>query len=224
MKTNDVLHAIVFADDTGFDKIVLAEGACALFAGRSKLIDEWKQWIASPNKVVLPRPGVEDNFAMCIIDAATGAQVMEHGQKITDDLYRFAGTGAKPAHTCWIKNKDALRAVNSAYEGDQYSGGTVKFLKVKSKEHNVSDLVEHKVITNAIITRGLVMYPAYEGKTVSIEDAAKTDPKVSVLIRDLTTGAVSAEAPSGLDPVVWTETDIKRLDDSLERFFGKIAK
>lgn len=37
-------------------------------------------------------------------------------------------------------------------------------------------------------------------------------------------GEVSAEAPSGHDPVVWTETDIKRLDSSLAGFFGPIAK
>lgn len=224
IKDGEALRAVVYVDDTGFDKMVFGEGACAVFAGRSNLIDHWKDWIRSKNKVVLRRPMTEDNFSMCVVNAATGALIFEHGQKIVDDHYRFAGTGAKHAHTCWINNRDAIKAVRSAAVNDQYSGGEVKYFNIKSQDHNVSAAGMYQAINDAVIERGIVMYPTYEGKTVPIQDAAKTDPSISTLVRNIKTGDAIAEAPSGRDTVVWTDTDLKRLDDSLEAFFGPFAK
>lgn len=224
IKEGDVLRAVVYADDTGFDKMVEGEGVCALFAGNSKLIDLWKDWIRSPNKVVMRRPHTEDNFSMCVVNSATGALIFEHGQKIIDDSYRFAGTGAKPAHTCWLANKDARLAVKSAARDDYYSGGEVKYFNAATKEHNVGEPGEFKLINEAILKRGIVMYPTYSGKTVTIDEAAKADPAIRELTRKIASGNAAAEAPSGHDPVVWTETDIKRLDTALEGFFGKTTK
>lgn len=223
VKNNDEkesLAAIVYVDDTGFDKMIIAEGACALFAGNSRLIDAWKQWIASTAKAVIPRPPVIDDFAMCIIDAGNGDLIFEHGQKIADDTYRFAGTGAKYAHKCWLNNKCAQRAVKSASDVDDYSGGEVKFFNIKTQQHNVTPNGLYELINEATITRGVVMYTAYQGKTVSVQEAAATDPRIRTLLQNISTGEASAEAPSGHDPIIWTETDVKRLDASLGAFFG----
>ena len=224
LKDGAALRAVVYADDTGFDKMVFGEGVCALFAGRSNLISLWKDWIRSNNKVVLRRPITEENFSMCVVSATDGKLIFEHGQKITDDHYRFAGTGAKPAHTCWLTNKDAIRAVQSAALNDHYSGGEVKYFKVNTQDHNISSTGQYSAINEAIFKRGIVMYPTYEGKKVSIQDAASKDPQIGELMKKIASGDAVAEAPSGHDPVIWTETDIKRLDNSLEAFFGPIAK
>jgi hypothetical protein len=224
LKDGDRFIGIVYADNTGFDKVVIGEGACAMFAGCSKLISQWKHWISSPHKVVLRRPHVQEGFSMCVINAKAGTIVFEHGQKISDDAYRFAGTGAIPAHECWLTHRDAIKAVGSAAVKDQYSGGEVKYLKVKSQEHNVIPDGKFEAINEAIIERGIVMYQAYEGKKVSIQDAAETDEQVRALMNRIATGEASAQAPGGHDPVVWTESDVKRLDDALHNFFGPIAK
>jgi hypothetical protein len=220
LKSGDHLHAIVYADDTGFDKLVVAEGVCAHFAGLSTLIHDWKEWIASPNKVVLNRPPVIEDFAMCIINSKTGNLIFEHGQKITDEKYRFAGTGAKFAYDCWKTNKSALKCVASASLADNYSGGEVKYFNVTDQSHNVSEGSDYSLINKAIFEKGTVMYPVYEGKKISIEEAASADPKVKQLMQQIASGEAKAQAPSGRDPVVWTETDVRRLDQSLNDFFG----
>jgi hypothetical protein len=225
IKDGETLIAVVYSDDTGFDKIEVHESVCALFAGNSKLIDDWKQWIRSPNKIVLPRPRVEDGFAMCLVNMANNRIAFEHGQKIIDDeKYRFAGTGAKPAHSCWTVNKDPIRAVKSASKADRYSGGEVKFIQLKDKQHNTKPDGLFDSINKTICERGIVMYVTYEGKTVPIQDAAKTDLRIRDLTMKIARGETSAEAPSGLDPIVWTESDVKRLDAALEECFGPIAK
>jgi hypothetical protein len=224
LKENDVPFAVVYADDTNFDKMVVAEGACALFAGSSRLINDWKHWIAAPHKVALRRPAVVDDFAMCIVEAATGRLIFEHGQRISDATYRFAGTGARSAHTCWMSNRDAIRAVRSAADADQWSGGEVKYMKIKEQVHNVSSDSDFDSINEAILQRGMVMYKVYDGKVVSIQDAAKTDKRVANLMNHIKSGEAAAEAPNGHDPVIWTETDVKRLDAALEGFFGVFAK
>lgn len=225
LKDGEKIRAVVYADDTGFDKVVIGQGACALFAGPSNLIDEWKEYIKSPNKIVLRRPVTQKGFSVCIFDAATGRLVFEHGQDFFEEgVYRFAGSGAGFAKTCWIANKDVIKAVRTASASDDYSGGTVKFFDVKKQEHNVDLVGQYSLINEAITKRGIVMYATYDGKEISIHDAAKKDPAVQTLLRDIAAGNASAVAPTGPNPVVWTAADEKRLDESLEAFFGPIAK
>lgn len=217
--------AVVYADDTGFDKIEVHQEYCAIFAGNSKLIDDWKNWIRCTAKHVVKRPIVIDDFAMCLIDKRTGAVKFEHGQKISDEKsYRFAGTGAYPAYKCWNNNKDALRAVESAKIDDHYSGGEVKFLTLEDDKHNVNHSGVFESINSSILTRGMVMYTAESQKLVPIQEAAKSDKEVRKLVDQIASGSVSAEAPSGLDTIVWTESDVERLDAALEECFGPIAK
>lgn len=225
LKDGEIIRAVVYADDTGFDKMVAGQGTCALFAGRSNLIDAWKEYIKSSHKIVLRRPDTEDKFAMCVINSANGSIIFEHGQEHREEKeYRFAGTGATWARNCWLSNHDALRAVDSASNKDKYSGGEIKYFKIKIQDHNLNFSGVYSSINKAITQRGRVMYTAYDLKEVSIQDAAKTDVKVQTLLRDIASGNASAEAPIGQKKVIWTDADNKRLDDSLEAFFGPIAR
>lgn len=211
--------AVVYSDDTGFEKIEDDGIYAFVFAGNSKLIDDWKQWIRSPQKTVLPHPGVIDDFAICMIDLATKAVRFEHGQKIGDSDYRFAGTGAFPAYTCWSKNKDAKLAVTSAQSDDVFSGGDVKFFEVNDHTHNLNKGGLFSAINSAILNKGMVMYLS-AAKPVTIQEAASNDPRIKELVNKIAGGNVSAEAPSGLDKIVWTQGDIKRLDDALADCYG----
>lgn len=225
LKDGEEFRAVVYADDTGFDKMVIGQGACALFAGPSNLIDEWKEYIKSPNKIVLRRPRTQKGFAVCIADGSTGRIIFEHGQEYREEnVYRFAGSGAGFAKTCWLVNGDAVKAVTSASLADMFSGGAVKYFDFKTQDHNVDLTGKYASINEAITRRGIVMYAKYAGKKVSIHDAAKTDPKVQTLLRDIAAGNASAVAPTGADPVIWTDADEERLDASLEAFFGPIAR
>jgi len=215
--------AIVYVDNTEFDKLEFDPNFSLIFAGNSGLISAWKDWIRLPIKNLVPRPQVIDDFAMCLVRNKTKDVVFEHGQKIVDAAYRFAGTGAYPAHSCWTANKNAKKAIKSAQLTDHFSGGDVKYLDIVSAKHNFNPSGQLNSINAAILKRGMVMYTA-DNKPISIHDAAQNDPRVKDLVNKIASGGMSADAPSGLDKIVWTETDVKRLDAALEDCFGPLAK
>jgi len=58
-------------------------------------------------------------------------------------------------------------------------------------------------------------------KTVPIQQAINDDQVVKEAAKHIASGAMSANAPAGLDKIVWTDADVKRLDDALAKRFGK---
>ena len=61
------------------------------------------------------------------------------------------------------------------------------------------------------------MYTSSGTKATPILEAAKEDPRVQELVEAVRKGQISAEAPSGYDPVVWTPADEARLDAALAK-------
>lgn len=222
--------AMLYVDDTGFEKIVFDSKYSYMFAGPSDLINEWKTWIASPTKLMQPRPAVRDDFAVCFIDSETKIVRFEHGQRIRDDKYRFAGTGAVPAHKCWTANTDPIKAVESAKESDIFSGGTVKYLDISNRTssslneasvaHNLNLNGSFDSIKAATLSKGMVMYTQVNKANLPINEACANDPRIKDFVSKIANGEVVAKAPCGLDTVVWTETDEKRLDDALNDMFS----
>lgn len=148
----------------------------------------------------------------------TGEVAMEHGQKITGSEFRFAGTGAEPAYECWTSNKDPRRAVVSAQAKDPLSGGGVKFFQRHDGDNNLDTGVEFNVVAEQFLKKGMVMY--MNQKPMPVDQAARNDPRISELVDKVKAGGLAAEAPSGFDPVVWTEEDEQRLDDALNVHYG----
>lgn len=62
------------------------------------------------------------------------------------------------------------------------------------------------------------MYPS---KEVPLAEALLKDPFVTDAIKKVAAGEVAAQAPTGKDPIVWTDSDVKRLDEALGKYFGK---
>lgn len=217
--------ALLYVDDTGFEKIEYQPDYSFIFAGPSDLIDRWKKWINSSTRSLENPPGVANDFALCIIDMATGEVLEEHGQRIRDDLYRFAGTGAEPAHNCWKENKDPKRAVASATAAgaDIFSGGEVKYLNIKDASHNLNVSGTYELINQLTLKRGMVMYLSGNHAPMPIDEAAANDPRIKDLANKIAKGEVAAEAPCGLDTVVWTDTDVQRLNASLKKMYGPRA-
>lgn len=209
-----ITKVIAYVDDTGYDKIARDEDTGYIFAGPGVVIDAWRQWVQSPIQALIKRPDVSTDFAICMTDLATGEILMEHGQKVSDTLCRTAGTGAHPAYECWKQNFDAKTAVESAKKKDISSGGEVKFLQ-GCGANNLSADVPFAQIQQHFLQRGMVMYIATSQKAVPAAEAAVSDPRVASLISKIQSGQASAEAPSGLDPVVWTPADEARLDEAI---------
>lgn len=205
---------VAFIDDTGFDKIASDDECAYMFAGPGPLIDQWKKWVVSPNQAILPRPPVATDFAICAVDMESGNIWFEHGQKVSDSDCRFAGTGAKHAYDCWSVNRDVRRSIASATNGDHLSGGTVMHFCCRTRETNLQAQIDFASITNLFLEKGMVMYPATKAP-LPIREAAQNDPRIASFVEEIRRGQVSAEAPSGYDPVVWTPADEARLDEAI---------
>lgn len=184
-------NAIIFVDDTSFDKIFAHNDYICLFAGSSALIQQWKDYIVS-NEIELPETELNGQvIAVSVTDSRTGAVIFEHGQ-IAYELVRFAGSGASAAETCWFVNFDAIRAVESAANVDFYTGGTVKYFHF-SGQNNVHLQSHYTEIIAVLKTKGMVMYP--NAKIIPIKEAEQTDPRVRQLMDDLASGKESMCAP-----------------------------
>lgn len=217
-------YAIAYVDDTGYDKIAFDEDTGYIFAGPGETIDKWRTWALSKNQSVMQRPAVANNFAVCMTDLATAEIIMEHGQKISDEFCRTAGTGAKPAYECWTTNGNARRAVDSAKMLDHFSGGDVKFLCGTTRKNNLDFSATFSSIAQQFLNKGMVMYPASPNPPIPIVQAANDDPRIRALVDKVKLDQLSAEAPSGFDPVVWTPADEQRLDAALAKRAERRAK
>ncbi len=111
------------------------------------------------------------------------------------------------------------RSIVSACALDVYSGGEVKFLQGRETlRHNLQTDTPFSAINALFLTQGMVIYMNQnQGQTaIPIGQAAQQDPRIKDLVERVKVGAVSATAPSGFDPVVWTPADHARLDQALE--------
>ncbi len=215
------LHALIYVDDAEFDKIEVGPEYSFIFAGDSGLMEAWKAWHRDPNRLVVQRPAVGVNFSLCLIDMAKKEIKFEHGQRISGSDHRFAGTGALPAYECWIVNKSATRAVDSACKRDIWSGGAVKYLDLNTRKHNVVQANVCKSINRVAEQKGMVIIMGQSAsKAVPVADAAASDPLVREALKKVSSGSVAAQAPAGHDPIVWTDTDVARLDAALQDCFG----
>jgi len=67
----------------------------------------------------------------------------------------------------------------------------------------------------------MVIYITQPQVSVPIETASKNDPRIQNLVDQIRKDQLSAEAPNGFDPVVWTPSDEARLDAALAKRAAK---
>lgn len=219
--TFETEFAYLYVDDTGFDKIDFLPGKAGfLFAGNSKVIGNWREWINSgpTNWDDLPDP---EGISFCIVKP-DGSYVQFHGWTILDAW--FAGTGYTYAAICYGTNQDAKRAISSAKQMDPFSGGVTRFFQLSSGENNLNKYPAQSLVSTIAteaIERGTVMYRDNEGsQRIPVQEAAANDVRIKDFCDKIATGAVHASAPCLGASTPWTQAEKDSLKGELSKVFG----
>ncbi len=215
---------VIFIDDARFDKIVRHRGTAYMFAGNGRMIQAWKDWLASAPGSAVSRPPpytAEGGIAICMVEMATAVVKFDKGQKIKDPdksspKALFAGSGARHAHGHWKVNRDALKAVEAAIAVDIFSGGAVKYVRFADGSHNLDEAETINDVTQRLAKKGIVMYQGHGNKAgISVEQAATGDPAVREVLDRIASGKLVAGAPFESMYEPWSEEDVRRLDAAL---------
>lgn len=221
-------YAVFYIDDSGFEKLVHTENGVFIFAGDSKVIQDWKDYLfdESANDSLQDDPGL-DGIAMLMIDKADGSVIFEHGQDIqyTDIdgelVASFAGSGARHAAGCWLRNNCAVKSVDTAKLMDPYSGGETKFFELATQTGNLTQDVGLQGLNVAFMERGMVMYLNSGQVPLSVRDAAINDDRVKNLVDKVAQGSVALSAPCDAQYMKPTAADKERLRSALGRIMQR---
>lgn len=212
--------AIFYVDDTGFDKVVVGEDLSFMFAGNAERIGVWKEWLASPARVVMPMPH-PNGIAICAVEMTGHTVAYKRGQQVVGDAF-FAGTGTEPASGCWKVNRDAKRAVETAKAIDVYSGGDVKFFEIPSSKHNLGPQATYQSSVDQLKKRGMVMYiQSSERKSVSIQEASANDPRVRDVAERIISGELKLTAPCPSVHTDWSDDEVNELSSVVQKYLRK---
>ncbi len=220
-------YAVFYVDDSGFEKIVNTPNGVFLFAGDSQVIQAWKEYLFDDSvKAGNDDPGLK-GIAMLMVDKTDGSVIFEHGQDIQaagphgEMVASFAGSGARHAAGCWLRNNCAVRSVDTAKLMDPYSGGETKFFELATQTGNLTQDVGLKGLNAAFMERGMVMYLTSGQNPVSIKDAAAQDDRVKNLVEQVAHGSVTLSAPCDAQYMQPTAADTERLRSALGRIMNR---
>ena len=219
-------YAIFYVDDTGFEKIFVRDDAVFLFAGNSHVIQEWKNYLAGQRySHVTTEPPLE-GIALLIVNSVSKEIIYGYGQDITIPgngmlpVASFAGSGGRCAASCWIRNRCAKRAIDTAKQLDLFSGGETKFFELTSNACNLSEDVGLQGLREAFKERGMVMFLAQQDKPMSIQDAQAIDPRVAEFAQQVASGQAQLSAPCDAMYNIPSEEDKAELRKVLGTLFG----
>jgi hypothetical protein len=223
---------ILYLDDTGYEKIERCNGVALMFAGLGPKIQEYKDWIRSKPTDFSLMPDVK-GMAVCMVHEASNNVTFRKHQDIEANNVYCAGSGARPAYSCWLDNKCSKTAVESAKLKDHYSGGEVKYVNFGTSETNLHAVFPQvqmtiQTITDNIIQRGIAMQihatptgtpdlklaKASSG-VVNDEQAARAE--MASLVAQ---GKLSATAPCDGMHSDWSEEDKTAFRAALAQMFG----
>jgi hypothetical protein len=175
-----------------------------------------------------------DGISVCIVGMTANAVLFAAKQDITHEGALFAGTGALPAVTCWDKNRNATRSVESAKAVDVFTGGEVKYVDVASKANNLgprgtpaAGSTHIGMVTQAIQERGIVMdrktgaggLPAAPFKLTDLAAANDGDDELTEMKAKIANGELTPEAPCNGMYDQWTPEEEARLNNALIDLF-----
>jgi len=217
---------VIYVDDTGFDKIEVANGHAFIFAGNAAVIQQWKDYIrGSKAGSPLARPAAK-GISLLVAKLGCGTFVEAYGQDISlphksKPMVSFAGTGAHAAASCWLANKCGRRAIETAKARDYYSGGNVMYLELQSSNSNLRNDRDADNLPEAFLEKGNVMYtPGLNSTVISLDEAAKQDPRVEQWLKKIAEGSVEIQAPCDAMFNEPTEEEDARLDAAMASIFG----
>lgn len=217
----------MFVDDTGFEKISVAQEWAFVFAGNGALIEKWKMWLASDPKGRAGAPPVSvgtgantSSIALHIANIATKKIGFSYGtaRQYGEEAF-FAGTGGLYAYNCWSANRDAVRAVATAQLSDRYSGGSTRYLAFSDGANNLNETATLRDAAVALKTRGKVMYSDPKAKEISVVQAAANDTKVQQVLDQVSSGALAPSAPCEAMYREWAPQEVEKLHAVLDEIF-----
>ena len=213
---------IIGVDDVDYQKIITVDGKLLMFGGNSKVINAWKQAISlnahypkSVNVASLPT----DGMAISIVSLTTCELIIEKGYHTVPDGASFAGTGYKDARLCWLENRDARRAVESAMKADFLTGGTVRFFNYSTGIHNLAPDRSFEQFNSEFLRKGFVMYTDTSAK-LPIAEAAAQDNHLHEVINKVSAGELAATAPCDPSYDTWSQADKEQLHTTMRELFN----
>jgi len=218
---------LLFVDDAQFDKILTHNGFAATFAGDGDLIQKWKTYLLSnptPTSVKPPYSQTVRNrpssVSIYIADMSQNKLVSSMDNPITvDNVAFFAGSGAPYALECWTLNRDPLKAITTAKNQDNFSGGTTKQLVFFDGKNNLEVGTSIRDVRTSLQKRGLVMYVG-SASVLTVKQAVKDNPKVADVMQQIANGALPPTAPCEEMSREWTDNEKASLDNGLAAMFG----
>lgn len=208
---------VAFVDDTGFGKLSIRGDIILCLAGEGALIELWKMWWKAPVLHAEYPPVESETGAVVIYAFNMKTNELEFNSQLScvhlDPQNRqlqavFSGSGETAALANWQSSKCAISSIEIAKEFDVCTGGTVRFVNLKTNAINIEDTVDNiaSVVTQ-LQQRGYVMNVNDPNKTQTplAEFDAKT---IGALAAN---GVLKLSAPCGNEAVVWDAAAKSRL-------------
>lgn len=210
---------VLYVDDSGFEKIEIQQGHAFIFAGNGIRIEQWRDWIRTNPEDDSMQPK-EEGICLCIVNLESKKAVRFIKQSLIGDTGYFAGSGQLYAAGCWLKNKCAKTAVETAKQFDVYSGGEVKYYDAALGDHNLnypSGRITIQMVNDAILTRGQVMEQMT--KQIGFSPAANDSIEIADIRSKIAAGDLSANAPSDGMYDSWSIDEKASLKHTLSEIF-----
>ena len=220
---------VLYVDEAPFIKIERAGTAAFVFAGKAPVIHAWKLFLRSMERGEPAEQPTLEGIALLVARMGCGSLLDAHRQDIflpneeeADTV--FAGTGSSHAARCWLSNKCAKRAVESAMQYDGNSGGPVRYVELLSGKHNLIACQGIESLEQAFLEKGMVMLTRNDQAKgpMPFKDAAEIDPAVRELYSQVATGAMRNEIQAPCDAVFSKPKpeDDARIGKTLRSIFG----
>lgn len=221
----------LWVDNTGFEKIIVYQKLCYIFAGPADLISEWKQWVWTMGPVKNPDilPDVKSKTGTLHLHIVSVGQNPSLARRIggRPDLELepdkggifFAGTGSVPAYEGWQRTLCARLAVQAAIEADVASGGRVIYRNLKDDSDmkpeditmgNIPESLRRKVMVKHYSDNEGTGIPAYQS----------SDQRVLEALSQVVSGSATLVAPCGTEKEDWTQEEKNSLSSFFKDFYG----
>lgn len=222
-------HAVeVHLDDAGYEKLIAAHEHVFMFAGSSVVIESWKQAIkqASYSGVQPDWSTLDVNgMAISMVRVPDAVLTFESGHDITVEKVSFAGTGSYAAAGCWVSNRCAKKAVETAKLSDKFTGGTVRYSNVHTSEGNLvpdSDLgsLVKKFLGSASMTSNDVTHATVFGEVAQDRSLAANDEALRAALAKSFAAGQGPVAPCDAVFREWPAEEKARLVKAMQQAFA----
>lgn len=217
-----------YLDDSGYEKLISTSTHVFMFAGDAVVIEQWKCAIKqatsgglAPTWDRLPVNGM----AISIAAHPSGVVIFEIGHDITDQHVSFAGTGSYAAATCWIKNKNAVKAVETAKSTDTFTGGEVRYFNTYTGDNNLVVDIDLGSLVRKFTGEATMKYdsttqaPHFGEALGGGAIAANDEAKIQAMLDSFAAGH-GPTAPCDAVFKVWAPEKREQLVTAMQNIFG----